>query len=115
MFEHVGLADYDVFFRQIVHLLNDEGIALVHTIGRADGPGSTNPWVAKHIFPGGYMPALSEIMPSIERSGLLVTDIEILRLHYAETIKAWRERFLARRAGVVARRGERFYRMWSSI
>ena len=112
MFEHVGLAHYDMFFRKIGQLLDTDGIALIHTIGRADGPCPTNPWVKKYIFPGGYMPALSDIMPSIERSGLFVTDIEILRLHYAETIKAWRERFGARRAEVAARRGERFCRMW---
>ncbi len=112
MFEHVGRAHYDVFFRKVADLLNEDGVALLHTIGRSDGPWPTNPWVAKYIFPGGYMPALSDIMPSIERSGLFVTDIEILRLHYAETLKAWRERFAARREEVKAERGERFCRMW---
>jgi len=112
MFEHVGLAHYDVFFRKVAELLNGDGIALLHTIGRTDGPWPTNPWVAKYIFPGGYMPALSDIMPAVERSGLFVTDIEILRLHYAETLKAWRERFTARREEVKAERGERFCRMW---
>lgn len=112
MFEHVGLAHYDTYFRKIAHLLDADGIALIHTIGRADGPAATNPWVAKYIFPGGYLPALSEIMPSIERAGLFVADIEILRLHYAETIKAWRERFAARRAEVTAAHDERFCRMW---
>ena len=112
MFEHVGLAHNDLFFRKVGQLLDADGIALIHTIGRADGPCPTNPWVKKYIFPGGYMPALSEIMPSIERSGLFVTDIEILRLHYAETLKVWHERFQARRAEVAARRGEHFCRMW---
>lgn len=112
MFEHVGLAHYDEFFRKVAQLLDDDGVALIHTIGRADGPNATNPWIAKYIFPGGYMPALSEIMPAIERTGLFVTDIEVLRLHYAETIKAWRERFAARRAEVRASHGERFCRMW---
>jgi cyclopropane-fatty-acyl-phospholipid synthase len=112
MFEHVGLAHYDLFFRKVGQLLDADGIALIHTIGRADGPCPTNPWVKKYIFPGGYMPALSEIMPSIERSGLFVTDIEILRLHYAETLKVWHERFQARRTEVAARRGEHFCRMW---
>ncbi|MFZ0496748.1 MAG: cyclopropane-fatty-acyl-phospholipid synthase family protein [Methylocella sp.] len=112
MFEHVGLAHYDAYFRKIAHLLDDDGVALIHTIGRADGPCPTNPWVAKYIFPGGYMPALSEILPSIERAGLFVTDIEILRLHYAKTIKAWRERFAAGRAQVKAAHDERFCRMW---
>jgi cyclopropane-fatty-acyl-phospholipid synthase len=104
MFEHVGLAHYDLFFRKVGALLDEDGIALIHTIGRADGPWPTNPWVTKYIFPGGYMAALSEIMPSIERSGLFVTDIEILRIHYAETLKAWRGRLQARRAEIEARR-----------
>jgi cyclopropane-fatty-acyl-phospholipid synthase len=112
MFEHVGLAHYDTYFRKIAHLLDEDGIALIYTIGRADGPCAINPWVAKYIFPGGYLPALSEIMPSIERAGLLVTDIEILRLHYAETIRAWRERFAARRGEVKAAHDERSCRMW---
>jgi cyclopropane-fatty-acyl-phospholipid synthase len=112
MFEHVGLNHYEEYFQKVVRLLNEDGVALIHTIGRLDGPCPTNPWVAKYIFPGGYLPALSEIMPAIERSGLFVTDIEILRLHYARTLRAWRERFAARRAEVKARRGERFCRMW---
>ena len=112
MFEHVGLAHYPEFFRKIAALLDKDGVALLHTIGRLDGPCATNPWVAKYIFPGGYMPALSEILPAIERAGLYVTDLEVLRLHYAETIKAWRERFAARRDEVKASHGERFCRMW---
>jgi cyclopropane-fatty-acyl-phospholipid synthase len=112
MFEHVGLNHYDEYFQKVARLLNEDSVALIHTIGRMDGPRPTNPWVEKYIFPGGYMPALSEIMPAIERSGLFVTDIEILRLHYARTLRAWRERFAARRAEVKARRGERFCRMW---
>lgn len=112
MFEHVGLANYDTFFRKVAGLLNENGIALIHTIGRADGPSPMNRWITRHIFPGSYLPALSEIMPVIERTGLFVTDVEILRLHYAETLKIWRERFAARRAEVKMRRGERFCRMW---
>ncbi|HXW72225.1 MAG TPA: cyclopropane-fatty-acyl-phospholipid synthase family protein [Methylocella sp.] len=112
MFEHVGKAYYPAFFQKIMELLDEEGVALIHTIGRADGPCLTNPWVEKYIFPGGYMPSLSEIMPAIEKSGLFVTDIEILRLHYAETLKAWRARFLANRATVAVRKGELFCRMW---
>jgi cyclopropane-fatty-acyl-phospholipid synthase len=112
MFEHVGLIHYEEYFRKVASLLDEDGVALIHTIGRMDGPCATNPWVAKYIFPGGYMPALSEIMPAIERSGLFVTDIEILRLHYAQTLRAWRERFAAQRAEVKARRGERFCRVW---
>ena len=87
MFEHVGVGYYDVFFRKCADLLADDGVMLLHSIGRSEGPGITNPWIAKYIFPGGYIPALSEVLPAIERAGLLVTDIEILRLHYAETLK----------------------------
>jgi cyclopropane-fatty-acyl-phospholipid synthase len=112
MFEHVGVSSYDTYFQKIAALLEDDGVGLVHTIGRVFGPSATNPWVAKYIFPGGYIPSLSEIMPAIERAGLYVTDIEILRLHYAETLKAWRERFLARRTEAAALYDERFCRMW---
>jgi cyclopropane-fatty-acyl-phospholipid synthase len=98
MFEHVGLSYYDAFFRKCAAMLAPDGVMLVHTIGRSEGPNVTNPWIAKYIFPGGYIPALSEVMPAIERAGLLVTDIEFLRLHYAETAKAWRDRFFAHRA-----------------
>jgi cyclopropane-fatty-acyl-phospholipid synthase len=112
MFEHVGVAHYDKFFRKCSSALADDGVMLLHSIGRSDGPGITNPWIAKYIFPGGYIPALSEVLPAIERSGLLVTDIEILRLHYAETLKAWRERFLAHRDEVLRVYDQRFVRMW---
>ncbi len=112
MFEHVGLAIYGAYFRRIAQLLEEDGVALVHTIGRAPGPAATNPWIARYVFPGGYMPALSEMLPVIERSGLIVTDVEVLRLHYAETLKAWRKRFLARWEEAKAIYGERFCRMW---
>lgn len=112
MFEHVGVGYYDKFFRNCAELLADDGVMLLHSIGRAEGPGVTNPWIAKYIFPGGYIPALSEVLPSIERARLLVTDIEILRLHYAETLKAWRERFLAHREEVERLYDARFVRMW---
>ena len=112
MFEHVGISYYDAFFTKVAELLADDGVMLLHSIGRSDGSNTTDLWIAKYIFPGGSAPALSEVLPAIERSGLIVTDIEILRLHYAETLKAWRERFLARRDEAKALYDERFCRMW---
>ena len=112
MFEHVGVGHYPEFFGKLYDLLTDDGVALLHTIGRADGPGVTNAWIRKYIFPGGYSPALSEVLPVIERAGLYITDIEILRLHYAETLLAWRRRFQANRPKIVALYDERFCRMW---
>jgi len=112
MFEHVGVVHYDTFFRKCAEVLNDDGVMVLHSIGRSEGPGTTNPWIAKYIFPGGYIPALSEVLPAIERAGLLVDDIEVLRLHYAETLKAWRERFLAHRDNVERIYDPRFVRMW---
>ncbi|HUA52659.1 MAG TPA: cyclopropane-fatty-acyl-phospholipid synthase family protein [Candidatus Sulfotelmatobacter sp.] len=112
MFEHVGLPHYREFFQQIRTLLAPDGMALVHAIGRSDGPGATNPWLRKYIFPGGYSPALSEVLPAVEASRLFVTDIEILRLHYARTLAAWRARFNANRAAITELYDERFCRMW---
>ena len=112
MFEHVGVNHYGAFFRKVAEMLNEDGVALLHSIGRSRRPSTTSAWIKKYIFPGGYIPSLSEVMPAIERSGLVVTDVEILRLHYAETLKAWRERFLARREEMAALYDERFCRMW---
>jgi cyclopropane-fatty-acyl-phospholipid synthase len=112
MFEHVGIGYYDAFFRKIADLLTDDGIALVHTIGRPDVPSATNPFIAKYIFPGGHLPSLSEIMPAIERSGLIATDVEILRLHYALTLQHWQARFQAHREEIARLYDERFCRMW---
>jgi len=112
MFEHVGVPNYPRFFAQIRNLLKPDGVALLHAIGRADGPGTTNPWIAKYIFPGGYSPALSEVLPAVEAAKLFVTDIEILRLHYARTLAAWRARFSANRAQIAEIYDERFCRMW---
>jgi cyclopropane-fatty-acyl-phospholipid synthase len=112
MFEHVGVDFYDRFFKRCAELLTDDGVMLLHSIGRSTGPDVTSPWIAKYIFPGGYIPAVSEVIPAIERAGLLVCDIEILRMHYAETLRAWRERFAARREEAVRLYDERFARMW---
>ena len=112
MFEHVGVGFYEAFFRKCAALMEEDGVMVLHSIGRSEGPNVTNPWIAKYIFPGGYIPALSEVLPAIERAGLLTTDIEILRLHYAETLKAWRERFLAYREAVEKLYDARFVRMW---
>src|SRR5690606_1672964 len=112
MFEHVGTPNYDAYFGQIARLLKADGVAVVHSIGRHGVPGVTGPWLKKYIFPGGYIPSLSEVMSAIERAGLWVTDIEILRLHYAETCRAWLDRFTTRREEAKALYDERFCRMW---
>jgi cyclopropane-fatty-acyl-phospholipid synthase len=112
MFEHVGIDYYDTFFRHCAALLKEDGVMMLHSIGRSEGPGITSPWIDKYIFPGGYVPALSEMSAAIERAGLLVNDVEILRMHYAETLKAWRERFLARAEEAERLYDKRFVRMW---
>jgi cyclopropane-fatty-acyl-phospholipid synthase len=112
MFEHVGLNHYYRFFDTIKSLLKPDGVALLHSIGRMDGPAATNPWLRKYIFPGGYSPALSEVLPAVERTRLWVSDIEILRLHYALTLRAWRQRFEQHRDRIRALYDERFCRMW---
>jgi cyclopropane-fatty-acyl-phospholipid synthase len=112
MFEHVGVNHFREYFAKIKDLLTDDGVAVLHTIGRAEGPGITNPWIRRYIFPGGYIPALSEVMTSIERTGLWATDVEILRLHYAETLRQWRLRFQANREQALELYDERFCRMW---
>jgi len=112
MFEHVGIKHYDEFFRQISTLLNEDGIALLHSIGCSAGPSRPNPWLNKYIFPGGYCPALSETFAAIEPAKLYVTDIEILHQHYAETLRHWRMKFLANQKKVKELWGDRFFRMW---
>jgi cyclopropane-fatty-acyl-phospholipid synthase len=112
MFEHVGVVQYPTFFRKVNELLSPDGVALLHSIGRMEGPGTTNPWLRKYIFPGGYSPALSEVVPVVERERLWITDVEILRLHYAETLRHWRGRFEANRERIRALYDERFCRMW---
>jgi cyclopropane-fatty-acyl-phospholipid synthase len=112
MFEHVGPPNYQAYFDAVARLLTDDGVALIHSIGHVDVAARSHPWISKYIFPGGYIPALSEVLPAVERAGLLVTDLEILRLHYAETLKAWRARFAENRHDIAARYDERFCRMW---
>ncbi|HEY1881172.1 MAG TPA: cyclopropane-fatty-acyl-phospholipid synthase family protein [Caulobacteraceae bacterium] len=112
MFEHVGRPNYPAFFDKVAALLADDGVALIHSIGRWSGPSATDFFTAKYIFPGGYIPALSEVLPAVERAGLIVTDIEILRLHYAKTLHAWFDRFQAKRAEMAVLYDERFCRMW---
>jgi cyclopropane-fatty-acyl-phospholipid synthase len=112
MFEHVGEPNFRAFFERVAELLTDDGCALIHAIGRMDPPSITNSFIAKYIFPGGYIPALSEVTAAVEPAGLWITDIEILRLHYAETLRCWRERFLADRAAIALMFDERFCRMW---
>tara|TARA_R110002110_G_scaffold3665_2_gene18939 strand:- start:12504 stop:13880 length:1377 start_codon:yes stop_codon:yes gene_type:complete len=112
MFEHLGAGHFDEYFGKLAELLTPDGVALVHTIASTGTPGAPHPWIRKYIFPGGYIPSLSEIAPAIERAGLVVTDLEVLRLHYAETLKLWRQRFMARRDEAAALFDERFCRMW---
>jgi cyclopropane-fatty-acyl-phospholipid synthase len=112
MFEHVGTPHYRTFFRRVRTLLEDDGLALIHTIGRAAPPGTTNPWLAKYIFPGGYTPALSEVMAAIEKEALWPCDIEVLRLHYALTLRHWHDRFMANADRAREIYDDRFVRMW---
>lgn len=112
MFEHVGINHYASFFAKIRDLLTDDGVAVIHSIGRSDGPGASNPFFQRYIFPGSYAPALSEVLSRVEQSRLIVTDIEILRLHYARTLRSWRERFARNWQRAAELKGERFCRMW---
>lgn len=112
MFEHVGVPHYGEYFRTVRERLTRNGIALIHTIGRASPPGTTSPWIAKYIFPGGYVPAMSETIRAIEHQCLYATDIEIWRLHYAETLRNWHDRFMANIDKARALYDDRFCRMW---
>ena len=112
MFEHVGRLNYQAYFDGVARLTTDDGVAVIHSIGRGDAPRPPQPWIDRYVFPGGYIPALSEVLPYVERAGLIVTDVEIWRLHYAETLRHWRERFEARRGEIVKLYDERFCRMW---
>jgi cyclopropane-fatty-acyl-phospholipid synthase len=112
MFEHVGQPHYQEFFDHAHRLLADDGVMVLHSIGRKDGPSVTNPFINKYIFPGGYVPAVSEVVPCIEKTGMWITDMEILRLHYAETLREWRRRFLDNYDEIHAFYDDRFMRMW---
>lgn len=112
MFEHVGIGNYGGFFRKIAEILDKKGVMVLHSIGRTKPNYATNPFIEKYIFPGGYMPSVAEVLPAIEKAGLLIKDIEIMPMHYAYTLRAWRERFVARRDEAVALYDERFFRMW---
>ncbi len=112
MFEHVGRKFYKNYFNQISNLLNDDGIALIHTIGSANPPRDPQPWITKYIFPGGYTPSLSEVAKPIEKSGLVISDIEVLKMHYSHTLRHWRDRFLGKKDRVLEMFDEKFFRMW---
>ena len=112
MFEHVGRKFYKTFFNQVSKLLNDDGLALIHTIGSINQPRDPQPWVTKYIFPGGYTPSMSEVTGPIEKSGLMVTDVEVLRMHYFHTLRNWKERFLRNKSKVLSMFDEKFFRMW---
>ncbi|MET0748463.1 MAG: cyclopropane-fatty-acyl-phospholipid synthase family protein [Rhizobium sp.] len=112
MFEHVGIGNYGKFFNKVAELLADDGVMVLHSIGRPKPSFATNAFIEKYIFPGGYIPSLAETTPALEKAGLLVKDIEILPMHYAYTLRHWRERFVARKAEAVALYDEQFFRMW---
>ncbi|MFT3773527.1 MAG: cyclopropane-fatty-acyl-phospholipid synthase family protein [Minicystis sp.] len=112
LLEQVGAPHYDAFFQKIHDVLAEDGVAVVHAIGRMTAPAPTNPWLAKYIFPGAHIPSLSEVLPAVEKAGLWVTDVEVLRLHYAETLRHWRKRFVANWDRVAEHYDTRFCRMW---
>ena len=112
MLEHVGKKFYGSYFNAISKFLNDDGVALIHTIGSVMTPRDPHPWISKYIFPGGYTPSLSELSKSIEKSNLIVADMEVLRVHYAHTLRNWKNRFLGKKEEVLKMFDERFFRMW---
>ena len=112
MFEHVGRKFYQTYFNQVQKFLNDDGVALIHTIGSVNPPRDPQPWITKYIFPGGYTPSLSEIARPIENSGLVLSDLEVLRVHYAHTLRNWKQRFLSKKENVLEMFDEKFLRMW---
>ena len=112
MFEHVGRKFYKKFFKQIEKMLKEDGVSLIHTIGSVNPPRDPHPWITKYIFPGGYTPSLSEVVAPIERSGLIINDLEVLRMHYSHTLRHWKERFLNKKEEVLVMFDEKFFRMW---
>ncbi len=112
MFEHVGRKFYNTFFNSVSKFLKDDGVALIHTIGSINPPRDPHPWITKYIFPGGYTPSLSEVVKPIEKSGLIISDAEVWRMHYAHTLRHWKERFLSKREQVLDMFDEKFLRMW---
>ena len=112
MFEHVGRKFYKKFFNQVNKLLKNDGIALIHTIGSVNPPRDPHPWITKYIFPGGYTPSMSEVTGPIEKSGLAISDIEVLRMHYSYTLRHWKQKFLDNKEKVLEMFGEKFFRQW---
>jgi len=112
MFEHVGRKFYKTFFKQVNDLLNDKGLAVIHTIGSVNGPRDPQPWITKYIFPGGYTPSMSEVVGPIEKSGLIISDLEVLRMHYSHTLRNWKERCINNKSKITEMFDEKFFRMW---
>ena len=112
MFEHVGRKFYNKYFNKVFDFLNEDGVALIHTIGSVNPPRGPQPWITKYIFPGGYTPSLSEVSSPIEKSGLIISDIEVLRIHYAHTLRNWKDRFMSKKEQVLEMFDEKFFRMW---
>ena len=112
MFEHVGRKFYSKYFNKVFDFLNEDGVALIHTIGSINPPRGPQPWITKYIFPGGYTPSLSEVSLPIEKSGLIISDLEVLRAHYAHTLRSWKDRFMSKKEQVLEMFDEKFFRMW---
>ena len=112
MFEHVGRKFYNTFFKQVNNMLNDNGLAVIHTIGSVNPPRDPQPWITKYIFPGGYTPSMSEITGPVEKSGLIISDLEVLRMHYAHTLRNWKERCIKNKTKIIEMFDEKFFRMW---
>ena len=112
MFEHVGRKFYKTFFKKIESLLSNDGISLIHTIGSVNPPRDPHPWITKYIFPGGYTPSLSEVTAPLEKAGLIVSDVEVLKMHYSHTLRHWKENCLANKEKIISMFDEKFFRMW---